>query len=373
MVFAFVLSSLVWVATLSAAVAHELRPAVADVTVSATEVMIDLRVVLEPLVTGMNISELQDTDDSPLSDQHDELRALDPAAFEQAFREVWPNLKDGFTLLAGETELTPEIVGVTVPEVGDTDLPRDSRLQLVAQLPPDGAAVRVGWAGLFGPLVIRQVGGGEDAYSAILQGGDLSEPLPREGYSTESAGTVFLRYIVSGFEHIIPKGLDHILFVLGLFFFSLQMRPLLLQVTAFTLAHTVTLALAASGYVSIPANIVEPLIALSIAFVAIENIRGGSIGWTRIAVVFAFGLLHGLGFASVLGDVGLQAGRFAVGLIGFNIGVELGQLAVILAAFLLLAFPFGRRNWYRSAIAVPVSVAIALVGIWWTFERVFLA
>lgn len=373
MVFAFVLSSLVWVATLSAAVAHELRPAVADVTVSATEVMIDLRVVLEPLVTGMNIAELQDTDDSPLSDQHDELRALDPAAFEQAFREVWPDLKDGFTLLAGETELTPEIVGVTVPEVGDTDLPRDSRLQLVAQLPPDGTAVRVGWAGLFGPLVIRQVGGGEDAYSAILQGGDLSEPLPREGYSTESAGTVFLRYIVSGFEHIIPKGLDHILFVLGLFFFSLQMRPLLLQVTAFTLAHTVTLALAASGYVSIPANIVEPLIALSIAFVAIENIRGGSIGWTRIAVVFAFGLLHGLGFASVLGDVGLQAGRFAVGLIGFNIGVELGQLAVILAAFLLLAFPFGRRNWYRSAIAVPVSVAIALVGIWWTFERVFLA
>ena len=218
------------------------------------------------------------------------------------------------------------------------------------------------------------MGGGEDAYTAILAGGTLSEALPREGFATEGALPVFGRFIVSGFEHIIPKGLDHILFVLGLFFYSLRFGPLLGQVTAFTLAHTVTLALAGLGIVSIPAAIVEPLIAASIVYVAVENIFGGKggVGITRIAVVFGFGLLHGLGFASVLSDVGLIEGRFAISLIGFNIGVELGQLTVIAAAFVLMALPFGRQDWYRNVIAIPASVAIAGVGAWWTFERVFL-
>ena len=117
---------------------------------------------------------------------------------------------------------------------------------------------------------------------------------------------------------------------------------------------------------------VEPLIAASIVYVAVENIIGGRIGAFRVAVVFCFGLLHGLGFASVLGDVGLEAGRFVVGLIGFNIGVELGQLAVIAAAFLLVGLPFGKKSWYRMGVTIPVSLAIAAVGAWWTVERVFL-
>jgi hypothetical protein len=124
--------------------------------------------------------------------------------------------------------------------------------------------------------------------------------------------------------------------------------------------------------VAVPAEIVEPLIAASIVYVAVENIFGGRIGALRVAVVFGFGLLHGLGFASVLGDVGLQDSRFVVGLIGFNIGVELGQLAVIAVAFVLLGLPFGKKDWYRSYIAIPASCAIAAVGAWWTFERVFL-
>ena len=150
------------------------------------------------------------------------------------------------------------------------------------------------------------------------------------------------------------------------------MRPLLWQVTAFTLAHTVTLALATLQIVTIPASIVEPLIAASIVYVAVENIFDGKVGWVRVAVVFCFGLLHGLGFASVLSDVGLQEGRFVVSLIGFNIGVELGQLSVIAAAFLAVGLPFGTSLWYRRAIAVPASCVIAAVGAWWTFERVFL-
>lgn len=355
------------------AAAHEVRPGVADVAVGETLVEITLTAPVEPIIAGMDLAGLEDTNLSPLADRYDALRAEDPAALEAALRAAWPGIAQRITVLAGETRVTPEIASVTVPEVGDLELPRDSVLVLTAALPGDGSAVRIGWDASFGSVVVRQVGGGADAYTAILSGG-LSEALPREGIATEGALPVFGRFIVSGFEHIIPKGLDHILFVLGLFFFSLRLSPLLWQVTAFTLAHTVTLALASTGVVSLPASIVEPLIAASIVYVAVENIFGGKgeVGWSRVALVFGFGLLHGLGFASVLSDVGLPEGRFVVALIGFNIGVELGQLAVIAAAFVLLALPFGRRDWYRQVIAIPASLAIAGIGAWWTFERVFL-
>ncbi len=352
--------------------AHEVRPAIADVGVTATRVDLTIRLPLEPMIAGMNLAALENTDLAPEAARHDALRQEDPAALEASLRAAFPEIAPRITLLAGQTRVEPRIIGVTIPEVGDVSLPRDAELRLTADLPPDGSPVQIGWDSGFGSIVVRQVGGGDTAYTAILQGGTLSEPLPRDAFVVEAAGTVFVRYVISGFEHIIPKGLDHILFVLGLFFFSLRAGPLLSQITAFTLAHTVTLALASLNIVSVPASIVEPLIAASIVYVAVENILGSKVGWTRIAVVFGFGLLHGLGFASVLGDVGLQDSRFVVGLIGFNIGVELGQLSVIAIAFLAVGLPFGSKPWYRRAIAIPASVAIAAVGSWWTFERVFL-
>lgn len=352
--------------------AHEVRPAITDVAVGEASVEVTLRAPLEPIIAGMNLTGLEDTNLSPLADRYDALRAEDPAALEAALRAAWPAIAMRITLLAGDTRLDAQIAAVTVPEVGDISLPRDSELRIVASLPPDGTPVRIGWDESFGSVVVRQIGGGADAYTAILSGGALSAALPREGFAVEGALPVFGRFIVSGFEHIVPKGLDHILFVLGLFFFALRMGPLLGQVTAFTLAHTVTLALASLQIVSVPISIVEPLIAASIVYVAVENIFGGKVGMTRIAVVFGFGLLHGLGFASVLTEVGLPEGRFGISLIGFNIGVELGQLSVIAAAFLVLALPFGRKPWYRTRIAIPASCVIAGVGAWWTFERVFL-
>ncbi|MCW1923147.1 HupE/UreJ family protein [Luteolibacter arcticus] len=176
------------------------------------------------------------------------------------------------------------------------------------------------------------------------------------------------RYVGLGFVHIVPKGLDHILFVLGLFLLGNRLGPLLMQVTAFTVAHSITLALSMYGIVRLSLHIVEPLIALSIAFVAAENIFTDKLHRWRLIVVFGFGLIHGLGFASVLTDLGLPRREFATALVSFNLGVEGGQLAVIGLAMLAVGY-WRRRPWYRRAIVLPASVVIAAIGLFWAIQR----
>ena len=353
--------------------AHELRPAVAHLSVDADRIEIELELVLEPLIADLDLSSIFDTNESPKAALHDELRALTARALEEQLRAEWPRIAQDITILSGETRVVPELSAVEIAEIGDVELPRESKIVLSAALPAGSDPIKFGWVAENGGLAVQQMTDDPDtAYSAYLTGGQLSDPIPREGASGQSWLSVFGNYIKIGFEHIVPKGLDHILFVLGLFFFSLQMRPLLWQISAFTLAHTVTLALATLGLVNLPATIVEPLIAASIVYVAVENIFHRRYNQWRTAIVFGFGLLHGLGFASVLGDIGLEPSRFLTGLIGFNIGVEIGQLSVIAAAFLLVASWAGRKPWYQSVIATPASVAIALVGAWWFIERVFL-
>jgi hypothetical protein len=176
-------------------------------------------------------------------------------------------------------------------------------------------------------------------------------------------------FLKQGFVHVVPKGLDHILFVLGLFLLSRKWKPVLLQVTMFTLAHTITLALATLGLVSVSSAVVEPIIAGSIAYVAIENIYRREYSHWRLVVVFAFGLIHGLGFAGALGDLALPASSMVVGLLGFNIGVEFGQLAVIAAAF-GVTFWLKDETQYRNRIVIPGSATIAVCGIYWMIERV---
>lgn len=176
-------------------------------------------------------------------------------------------------------------------------------------------------------------------------------------------------FIALGFLHILPKGLDHILFVLGLFFLSLRLPVLFWQITAFTLAHSVTLALTMLGVISAPASIVEPLIALSIAVVAFENLYRQDLKPWRIAVIFLFGLIHGMGFAGVLAELGLPPDQEWAALIAFNIGVEIGQIAVVLLAFAAV-WLFYQRSWYRQRISKPASVAIGCVGLFWFFQRI---
>ncbi|MDD9717842.1 HupE/UreJ family protein [Dinoroseobacter sp. PD6] len=353
--------------------AHEIRPAVADVIIGPDRAEVVVQLTAEALVAGIDVTGIEDTDEAPEAEVYDALRALPPDEMAAALRAAWPEVARGFIAEVDGARLDWVLRQVRIADEPELELPRDTQITAEIALPPGEAPVVLGWVAANGPLVVRQnTEDGGEGYSGYLTDGALSAPLPRTGTATQSIGAAFFDYIGIGFAHIVPKGLDHILFVLGLFFFRLALKPLVFQVTAFTLAHTVTLALATLGLVSVPPAIVEPLIAISIVYIAVENILGGAIGWRRTAVVFGFGLLHGLGFASVLGEIGLDPARFLTGLIGFNIGVELGQLAVLAAAFVLLGLPFGRMDWYRRAVAVPASVGIALVGAWWAVERVFL-
>ena len=180
-------------------------------------------------------------------------------------------------------------------------------------------------------------------------------------------------YLVLGFTHILPAGLDHILFVLGLFLLNPKCKPVLLQVTTFTVAHTITLGLSVYKIIHLPPAIVEPLIALSIVFIAVENIFISKLKKYRLVIIFLFGLMHGMGFASALGETGLPQNRFFTSLLLFNIGVELGQITVILAAWFLLVKWFSNKPYYRKYIVIPASVIIGIVALYWLFTRISFA
>lgn len=216
-------------------------------------------------------------------------------------------------------------------------------------------------------------GGGMDPElcRALAELDRANAPITTDALLVDTGRTLFgnvLHFIEQGVGHILPGGLDHILFVLALFFAVRKFGPLALQISIFTLAHSVTLALAAAGLVTVPGSIVEPLIAVSIAFVALENLVFKKMTAWRPVIIFAFGLLHGLGFAGFFLEQNLPDGFFWSSLIGFNIGVEIGQISVVLAAWLLLNW-FFKKAWYRLAVVYPASLAIAGTGLWWALQR----
>ncbi|HKO55265.1 MAG TPA: HupE/UreJ family protein, partial [Thermoanaerobaculia bacterium] len=225
---------------------------------------------------------------------------------------------------------------------------------------------------ILGYFVITLRNEGQPAPSTQwVEGGKASEPFALDrAVVPPTRWEIIKLYVVLGFTHILPRGLDHVLFVLGLFLLAVELRPILWQVSAFTVAHTITLALTIYGVVSLPPRVVEPLIALSIVYVAVENVLTTRLHAWRPLVVFCFGLLHGMGFAGVLTEIGLPRSEFIPALLAFNAGVELGQLTLILPAFLLIGLPLRRRPWYRQWVVVPLSLLIAATGLVWFVQRV---
>ena len=354
----------------AAAQAHTIRPTVVTVSfASDTEIEVAIKANLESLIARIG-DEHQDTDESPNAAEYDRLRALAPEQLREAFDEFLPELLSRIEATFADERAVLTFIDVEIPPVGDTDLARDSVIRLRGTSDTIGGFVWR-WPEEYGSNVLRLAYADGDPVQAVwLRAGEINDPfVPDPDALPRSRVDIIWNYLSIGFTHIVPKGMDHILFVLGIYLFSPKLKPVLWQVTAFTVAHTITLGLSSLGIVSVPASIVEPIIALSIVYVGIENIFAQTLKPWRVLLVFGFGLLHGLGFAGVLSEIGIPTGEFFTALISFNVGVEGGQLAVILLAVVLIG-SFRGRAWYRRRMTIPLSLAIALTGLFWTVERV---
>jgi hydrogenase/urease accessory protein HupE len=262
-------------------------------------------------------------------------------------------------------------IAYAVSQGADATASPIATIHLSGQVPSGATHLtwRYAWTFASYAVTVRNAAAGSPTIE-WLEGGQSSAPFTLNAPEPppDRVGTA-RRYLALGFTHIVPGGLDHVLFVLGVYLLSGRARSVLWQVSAFTVAHSITLGLSMYGLVSVSPRIVEPLIALSIAYVAIENIFLSELKSWRVALVFAFGLLHGMGFAGALKELGLPRSEFVTALLTFNIGVEAGQLAVIGTSFLLVGWYSVHRDWYRSRIVVPASLAIACTALYWTIQR----
>jgi len=358
------------------------KPALIEINVNELgQIDIEARVSIEALLTGIN-SKYKNTKDAPNAAEYDVLRKMQIEELAKEFSTFQQRFLDQVSLKAhisndhaGE-DLFLTISEIKIPEPGYTKVPRISLIKLKSKVELNQTALTWYYPMTFGDNAVRlrQVDDVAKKYHwsewQWLRKDETSKAFSlTEIVAKRPLYQTISNYIALGFQHILPKGLDHILFILGLFFFSLALKPLFWQITMFTVAHTITLGMSMNGIISLPASIVEPLIALSIVYIGIENVVSKRLKNSRLLLVFLFGLLHGLGFASVLADFGLPNNDFVTALISFNIGVELGQLVIILGAFILVGLWFKNKNWYRASISSPASLLIATIGIYWFIQR----
>lgn len=243
--------------------------------------------------------------------------------------------------------------------------------RLVMDAQPGPGELRVHWSGEEeSELIILTEDSEEGEIVSVQPGGEiLLLNVAASGVATAAEQSATGGWVYSGFSHVLPLGLDHMLFILGLFLMVPKWKPLLTQSLLFTVAHSTTLAIAVLGWVVLPGRMVEILIAFSIAFIGVENLLSHKVGKLRYILVFCFGLIHGLGFASVLADKleKVPPDRLTGPLLGFNVGVELAQVTVLTLAFLLL-WPL--KRWTRQ-VQTAGSVIVVLAGCGWMIERMF--
>lgn len=356
--------------------ADVVKPALIEISAYTDgRVEVEMRASIEALLTGIN-ARYKNTKEAPNAEEYDTLRIMRPADLRAEFVAFEDKLLKEIWLKADGKPVLLSVGDITIPEAGYPKVPRISTITLVGKLDRSTKSLQWYYPTSFSDYAVRvrQVDTEYQKWHwSEWQWQKKDEPSQAfsltELFTKQPVYKVVFSYIVLGFEHILPKGFDHILFILGIFLLSTRMKPLLWQVTMFTLAHTITLGLSMNGIISLPASVVEPLIALSIAYVGIENVFAHSLHRSRLFLVFGFGLLHGLGFASVLSDFGMPENAFVTALISFNVGVEFGQLAVISLAFITVGVWFRNKPWYRQRIIVPGSILIAITGLYWTLDR----
>ncbi len=359
-----------------ATVADVVKPALTEINIFADgRVVVEVRTSLEALLTGID-GRYGNTRDAPNAALYDSFRNQSAAELGRSFQSFHASFIEGVELSADGKPVLLEIGFIDIPERGYTKVPRISTIRLDGQISGRPRSLQWYYPARFGDHAVRvkQIDEARNFWHwsdyQWIRDDRISAPFPIDGLIVRSSWhSVMYTYVEAGFLHILPWGGDHVLFVLGLLLMSRTLRPLLGQVTLFTLAHSITLSLSTMGLFTLPAILVEPLIALSIAFIAIENVFQQEVKPSRLCIIFGFGLLHGLGFAAMLAEFGLPEDGFLLALFGFNLGVEAGQVCVLLIAWVTVVIWF--RNWsgYRRIVIIPVSMTIALTGLLWFWQR----
>ena len=351
-----------------------MRPAIANLNIYEEDNIINanllIRLNLESIIAGIGTKHTN-TEESEKSEEYQDLRKMNPTLLRREFKSKFKNFDNKINLISHNKNLNLILINMVIPEVGDTSIIRDTLVSFNIQK-IDKDNLQFSWHKNLGSVILRiNSVTSEPLYTELIEGGKQSKLFSIKNKTDVGHFHNIKKYIQLGFKHIIPKGLDHILFVLALFLLTTKLKPLIIQISIFTLAHTVTLFLGVLNIITIPGTIVEPIIALSICFIAIENLFTENINSARPYVVFIFGLLHGLGFAGVLNEIGISSDLIILSLISFNVGVELGQISVIIFSYFFIALLFQKKSWYRSRITRPFSMIIAFIGLYWFVQRLF--
>ena len=352
--------------------AHEIKPAIIEFNKVKNQINIVLKFNAEAFLANIDASVYKETINFSNSLKYSELRLLPREILKEKVFESKDQIINAIFIKTSKKQLNLKLVEIDVLEEKNIEKVRFTKVYLKTENKFIETPITFSTKKIFGPLIFKN-------FSNIDKGTDKPQSQwLKPGNQTSKLGILQVKTNITNFSilgiwngilQIILYGFDHILFILGLFFFSHKLKPLLIQVTTFTIAHSITLIFGGLGYITISPLIIEVIIAASIIWVGFENLFRKNMKVSRIGVIFTFGLIHGLGFASMFKLKGLEGTDYYLNLLSFNIGIELGQLITLLPLIILIPL-FNRLSWYRILIAIPASIIIAIFGVEMFIDRI---
>ena len=352
--------------------AHEIKPAIVEFNKVKNQINIVLKFNAEAFLANIDASDYKETINFSNSIKYSELRLLPREILKEKVFESRDQIINSIFIKTSKKQLNLKLVEINVLEEKNIEKVRFTKVYLKTEIKFIETPITFSAKKIFGPLIFKN-------FSNIDK--DTDKPQSqwlKPGNQTSNLGILQIKNnttnfsilgIWNGILQIILYGFDHILFILGLFFFSHKLKPLLIQVTTFTIAHSITLIFGGLGYITISPLIIEVIIAASIIWIGFENLFRKKMKVSRLGVIFTFGLIHGLGFASMFKPKGLEGTDYYLNLLSFNIGIELGLLITLLPLIILIPL-FNRLSWYRILIAMPASIIIALFGVEMFIDRI---
>ena len=352
--------------------AHEIKPAIVEFNKVKNQINIVLKFNAEAFLANIDASDYKDTINFSNSIKYSELRLLPGEILKEKVFESRDQIINSIFIKTSKKQLNLKLVEIDVLEEKNIEKVRFTKVYLKTENKFIETPITFSTKKIFGPLIFKNFSNidkdTDKPQSQWLKPGNQTSNLGSLQVKTNTTNFSILG-IWNGILQIILYGFDHILFILGLFFFSHKLKPLLIQVTTFTIAHSITLIFGGLGYITISPLIIEVIIAASIIWIGFENLFRKNMKVSRIGVIFTFGLIHGLGFASMFKLKGLEGTDYYLNLLSFNIGIELGQLITLLPLIILIPL-FNRLSWYRILIAMPASIIIALFGVEMFIDRI---